>query len=249
MSTEEYAPHKLIVPYGDSQIVCHVSYELLNSRKVIIRVHPDSTISVNASPGAHLVELKAAVSKRARWICKQLEKLETNTIHVLPREYVSGETHYYLGRRYLLKIFVVSRQEESVKLLRGQLQVRTYDRDANHVKKLLAIWYREHARQQLDNRLKQLAASMPWLDEAPCWQLKRMKKQWGSCSSKGTLILNPSLVKAPRDCVNYVLVHELCHLKEHNHGRGFYALLNKALPGWQESKARLDSLAEVILNN
>lgn len=249
MNTKEYLPQKFSVPYGSSQIVCHVAYGPINPRKVIIRVHPDSTVRVNAPSGASLAELKAAVSKRARWICKHLDKLEASAVHLLPREYVSGETHYYLGRRYLLKVFLVSRQEESVKLLRGQLQVKTYSRDADRVKKLLLGWYRERAMQQFAGRLTQLVTSISWLKEPPCWQLKRMKKQWGSCSSDGTLILNPSLVKAPSDCINYVLVHELCHLKEHNHGRGFYMLLNKTLPGWQDSKAKLDSMAEVILNS
>lgn len=76
----------------------------------------------------------------------------------------------------------------------------------------------------------------------------RMKKQWGSCSPNGRILLNPHLVKAPRECIDYVLVHEICHLKEHNHGSKFYKLLDQMLPGWRSIKARLDGMAELLLN-
>ena len=76
-----------------------------------------------------------------------------------------------------------------------------------------------------------------------------MKKQWGSCSPQGVITLNPHLVKAPRDCVDYVLVHELCHLVEHNHSVEFYRLLGGQIPGWESVKAKLDGMAEKLLND
>jgi hypothetical protein len=75
-----------------------------------------------------------------------------------------------------------------------------------------------------------------------------MKTQWGSCSPKGELLLNPLLVKAPGHCVDYVIFHELCHLKEHNHSQRFYELLGGLLPDWEKRKAELDGLAEQLLN-
>lgn len=75
-----------------------------------------------------------------------------------------------------------------------------------------------------------------------------MKKQWGSCSPKGVLSLNPHLVKASLRCIDYVLLHELCHLQVRNHGQKFYDLLSKHLPEWQAAKARLDGMAELLLN-
>jgi predicted metal-dependent hydrolase len=82
----------------------------------------------------------------------------------------------------------------------------------------------------------------------PPMRLQAMKIQWGSCSPAGQLTLNPHLVKAPRECIDYVLLHELCHLKEHNHGQKFYRLLERHLPQWHVKKARLDALADFILN-
>ena len=75
-----------------------------------------------------------------------------------------------------------------------------------------------------------------------------MRKQWGSCSPKGVVSLNPHLVKAPRDCIDYVLVHELAHLKEHNHSKRFYGLLDRNMPDWKSRKGKLDGLADLLIN-
>ncbi len=75
-----------------------------------------------------------------------------------------------------------------------------------------------------------------------------MRTQWGSCSPKGELLLNPYLVKAPRACIEYVVAHELCHLIEHNHSPRFYQHLSAMLPDWQARKDELDGMAEWLLN-
>jgi len=75
-----------------------------------------------------------------------------------------------------------------------------------------------------------------------------MRTQWGSCSPGGVILLNPHLVKAPRQCIDYVISHELCHLQEHNHSRRYYRLLGKIMPSWEGVKARLDGMAELLLN-
>ena len=75
--------------------------------------------------------------------------------------------------------------------------------------------------------------------------LVQMAKRWGSCSRAGRILLNPELVTAPKDCIDYVIVHELCHLKEHNHSPAYYRLLDRVMPSWQERKRRLDQTVEV----
>ena len=75
-----------------------------------------------------------------------------------------------------------------------------------------------------------------------------MTKQWGSCSTKGNLMLNPHLVKAPKEYIDYVILHELCHIAEHNHSERFWRLLTQVMPNWKEVKAKLDGMAEMYLN-
>ena len=81
-----------------------------------------------------------------------------------------------------------------------------------------------------------------WVEGIPSFRVMQMKTQWGSCSTKGNLMLNPHLVKAPKECIDYVILHELCHIVEHNHSEKFWRLLT------QEVKARLDDKAELYLD-
>ena len=161
---------------------------------------------------------------------------------------MSGETHFYLGKRYLLKVIHHPTEPQSVKLLRGHLEVRSRSQDAGKVRALLDGWYRERAEAVFTRRLADCVAKVRWIKSDPGFRLLTMKTQWGSCFPKGELLLNPLLVKAPGLCVDYVIFHELCHLKEHNHSPLFYRLLSNLVPDWEDSKTELDELAERILN-
>jgi predicted metal-dependent hydrolase len=230
-----------------------IPYQVLfvpgRQRKVAIHVHPNGCVQVDAPLQTSLADIKQAVTKRSRWLCEHIERIREQRAWVLPREYVSGESHFYLGRRYVLKVRRIKRQPPNVKLIRGLLQVTTGDVTREAVKHLLWDWYKVHARMQFDRRLEALVLQSSWVREKPSWKLRIMKKQWGSCSPQGILSLNPHLVKAPSQCIDYVLLHELCHLKFHNHSRQFYRLLKKQMPEWETVKVRLDGMAELLLND
>lgn len=129
----------------------------------------------------------------------------------------------------------------------GHIAVRTAQREPALIRSALDAWYGMRAREVLAARLESVAASLKWVRTPPPLRLQPMKRQWGSCSPTGRLTLNPHLVKAPGECIDYVIVHELCHLKEHNHGLRFHRLLDAQMPGWRAVKERLDGLAEQIL--
>jgi predicted metal-dependent hydrolase len=116
------------------------------------------------------------------------------------------------------------------------------------VKILLRDWYRLHAEAYFGRRLVELRQCIPWLEHVPPYRLQTMRKQWGSCSPTGMLLLNPHLIKAPRRCIDYVLTHEICHLVEHNHSPAFYRLLEACMHDWQKVKGQLDDMAELLLN-
>jgi predicted metal-dependent hydrolase len=96
--------------------------------------------------------------------------------------------------------------------------------------------------------LAHVVGQLHWLEGRPDWRLLEMKTQWGSCSPKGAMLLNPHLVKAPTECIDYVILHELCHLEEHNHSQRFYDLLSYTMPRWEVVKSRLDGMSEMLLN-
>jgi len=233
--------------YGDKTY--EYSVHLLATRKktVSIRVLPDASVEVKAP--AHITPKKIieVMTKRARWVVRHIEQMQQHRSLTLPREYISGETHFYLGRRYMLK--VVRSDIDRVKLIRGSFMIECGETNAEYVKALLDTWYKDHARQVFERRLVVAAANIEWLNQTPPISVRHMKKQWGSCSSLGRVSLNWNLVKAPMECIDYVIIHELCHLREHNHSKNFYTLVGRYAPGWKPVKARLDGMAELLLNN
>ena len=239
--------HQLI--YGDEIIHYLIIRTPIKKNKVAIHIFPDGTVQVDSPEDAEILDIKKAVSKRALWITKHIQQAKHQKEHVLERKYVSGEGHFYMGRRYKLKLIKVSRMEPSVKLFRGCIEIRTRDKAPNVVKKQLMDWYRNHAKDIFQKRIDALIEKITWIREAPQWKLISMKKQWGSCSPKGVISLNPHLIKAPRECIDYVILHEMCHLKEHNHSTRYYRLLSKSMPGWESVKGKLDGMSELLLND
>lgn len=235
--------------YGDESIP-YAIYRLPDRKeKIAIHVHPDGSVQVDAPSTAKDAEVHRAVGKRARWIFRRVHAIREQQYFVRPRRYVSGESHLYLGRLYQLKIDRERRQEPFVKLYRGRFYITAGPREVKDIRDQLWQWYRNRAQQVFTARLKTIAPEVISKGlKSPPMRLLEMKKQWGSCSPKGTIILNPHLVKAPRNCIDYVIYHELCHLKEHNHGKKFYQLLDQSMPGWKSTKGKLDGMANIILN-
>lgn len=247
--------------YGDEFIHYDVIRKKLNSenrtgkkaaRKVVIKVHPDQRVVATAPHDASAEDIKLAVLNRARWIWKNLAEFTKQKDPVLPKRYVSGESQFYLGRRYLLKVQIDPEQSPSIKLFRGRLNVTLQnepDNRATTIKVLLDKWYQDKAKAIFQERLNELLPKATWVKGTPSFKVMSMKKQWGSCSTKGTLILNPHLVKAHKECIDYVILHELCHIAEHNHSERFWRLLTQVLPNWKDVKAKLDNMAEMYLNS
>ncbi|ADM09233.1 hypothetical protein PB2503_05812 [Parvularcula bermudensis HTCC2503] len=237
-----------VLHYGDETLRYTVARNPNLSTKVRIHVHPNGLIEAEAPSDAPPAEIKIALRKRARWITAQLREVAEARAHALPREFVSGETHFYLGKRYPLKIIQSAVEPSSVLLKGGQIRVTLPYRDPAAIKRRLNQWYRTKAADYFAKRLGEIASSVAWVRDEPDLKLLPMRKQWGSCSPSGAIHLNPWLVRAPRECIDYVIVHELCHLKEHNHSKRFYSLLDRQLPGWRHTKTRLDGMAELLLS-
>lgn len=219
-----------------------IAFRLRRSARLTmaITVRPDLSIVVAAPRGAALDTIKAKVRKRAVWICRQRNFFADFLPPVPPRQYVSGETHRYLGRQYRLKI--VPANLDAVKLKGRYLTVQVKGQPvAARVKSLLDEWFLSRARERFSRCLAEGAARLGHrLPKIPRLRLRRMAKRWGSWTQHGGIWLNPDLVKAPASCIEYVVVHELCHAVHGNHGRAFYDLLRRVMPDWETRKARLE---------
>jgi predicted metal-dependent hydrolase len=229
-----------LLHYGGQRIPFRIEYR--PRKHLAISVLPDLRVEVVAPSGTSLDAIFPRVEKRAGWIARQLRFFEQFQPTRPGPSFVSGETHLYLGRQYRLK--VTEGTPESVKLVGRYFRVEVGTlNDTGRVWELLDGWYREHARRVFDLRLAGcMESTTPLrLAEPPRIVVRRMAKRWGSCTTTGSVILNLDLVKAPVHCIDYVIVHELCHLKVHNHGKAFYRLLSRCLPDWEGRKQRLEA--------
>lgn len=233
--------------YGETSIKYLVNEAPTLSDRVRIHVHPNGVVEVEAPTDTNTEKLDSAVRKRARWISNQLKTAEDARKYSLPREYVSGETHFYIGRRYRLKVIETKSELSAVRLKAGRIEVFCRLGDPAAIRRRLNNWYRERAEVYFERRLDQVASRIGWLDTKPPVKLIKMQKQWGSCAPNGVINLNPWLVRAPTECIDYVITHEICHLREHNHSKRYYELLARHYPNWRHVKARLDEMAELIL--
>lgn len=226
------------ITYGKEIISFHVFY--VDRKTLEIAVHPDSDVVIKAPLRTEYEEVQKMVVKRARWIKRQLDYFAQFNPRTPQRQYIGGETHLYLGRQYRLKIATGERDE--VKLTKGYFHVTVKENPAyEKVKKLLEDWYLEKATEKFSESFERC---WPYFGKQflskPRIRIRRMKKRWGNLSKNGTLTLNADLIRAPKECIDYVVTHELCHLQYHDHSPAFFQLLERIMPDWEKRKHKLE---------
>ncbi len=210
-------------------------------RTLAISVLPDGTVEVVAPVGAEIEKICEKVEKRVGWITRQRRVFAALSAERPVRRYCAGATHRYLGRQYRLK--VTAGDEQCVKLKGAYLCVVSRTGTEKSVAALLAGWMRERAKEQFARRLgcwRKWCADQQFSE--PRLRLLSMPKRWGSAHKDGWVALNPELVRAPSVCIDYVIAHELCHLKHPQHDKAFFIELDRLCPNWKAIKLRLESL-------
>ena len=225
------------IQFGSKEIVFDLEYQ--ERKSLGITVHPDRNVTVKAPMDSAIEKVIERVRKRAPWILKQQSYFLSFEPLTPPRKYISGESHLYLGRQYRLKIYDAPQDE--VKLKRGFLEV--YTKDKSKAKKLVQDWYKKRAEMKFPEIAEKWIVRFKKYDVEPSsFVIKWMDKRWGSCTPKGKIILNVELMKAPKGCIEYVVVHELCHLIHHDHSAAFLELQTKEMRDWGKWKERLEKV-------
>lgn len=211
-----------------------------SGRKTLaITVQPDGALELTAPARTRIEEILSKISKRASWIRRQQREFAAMNGRRPLRRYCSGATLRYLGRQYRFK--ATRGATPSVKLRGAFLSVVTREGTEREVEQQVGIWMRSRAQDQLERRLDQWRE---WCRRQhlplPRIQLRSMPKRWGSAQPDGRIWFNPELVRAPSICIDYVVAHEICHLKHPNHGPAFYRQLSEFVPDWRRIKLRLE---------
>lgn len=191
-------------------------------------------IKVRVPKGLSDSYVRDLIEKKSPWIKRKLREAEL-AVPPRPKEFVSGETFSYLGRNYRLK--VLSGDTSSLKLRGGYLEATvsgSFGTREEEVRSLLVDWYGKHARERLEEKTRRYAKILQV--EPKCVSVKDYKSQWGSCSTTGNISYNWRIVMAPHRIVDYVVVHELCHLLEHNHSPDYWRHVERIVPDFQECR-------------
>lgn len=223
-----------------------IGYVLRRSPKrqtIAVTVHPDRTVSVVAPPRIRRSRISGLVTSKAEWILRQQEALRHQQAGFV-KQFVSGESFFYLGRQYSLKVRQVktARSGCSVRLTRGRFFV-TIPHSKDPVSRYaivrdgLRYWYRDKAGEHLAYMTAHFSQRMGM--RCPSLNIREMKQRWGSTNVGGRISFNWRIIMAPKRLVEYVVAHELCHLRHDNHSQDFWQLLEQILPDYERRRSEL----------
>ena len=233
------------VTYGEETIKFEVERKKVKNVNLNIKVNGD--VIVTAKDEVPLEFIEGFILRKASWIIKQVKYYKAHEVKgKYEKELVSGESIKYLGKQYRLK--VVESEEEYVKYLRGYIYLYVKDK-SNYRKKeqLLNNWFDIKCREVFKSLYEEmyLIVSKYGVPDVKI-NIRKMKTRWGSCmAEKNTIILNRDLIKAPKYCIKYVVLHELVHMIYKEHNNEFYDFLFTLMPDWKERKRILDE--EVVM--
>ncbi len=223
--------------YGDHDYQYHLVQE---ERKTIrLTVYPNLKIVLYVPLNYSKEKIEAFLKRKYLWITKQIKELKRLQRDNTTREYISGESVLYLGRQY--KLVINSSDQDMVRFEHGKIIVETTDKVNNSTKnkELLEQWYLVRAESVFQSRYKQILKKFHY-DFVPELSLRKMQKRWGSFLTKNKVLLNPELIKASKECIDYVIMHELCHMKYQNHSKEYYRFLSSKCPNWKVVKNQLE---------
>ncbi|MBN2487668.1 MAG: M48 family metallopeptidase [Methanosarcinaceae archaeon] len=228
------------ITYGQHKIEYTLTRK--NVSNINLNLKPNLLVEVSANPDVPIEKINHFIRKKASWILKNKEYFKKTLPEIkFEREYVSGETFKYLGRQYRLK--VIESKDECVKCQRGFFNLFIKDKNNTARKsKLIKQWYKEKSISVFNESLERTYKLVKKYDiERPIISMRLMKARWGSCiENKKTILLNTELINAPKFCIDYVILHELIHLKYRNHNKDFYNMMDALMPDWKRRKEILD---------
>lgn len=259
----------------ERRLIESIPVEVRRSRRRRTRIglafDPGGFVIVEAPMDASASEIRALIREHRRWLRHRLEKVANADGLTACLRYTPGELMHYLGDPY--ELTVRNGRADAVSLeartgsrrhldllgpgsVRGRLCVtlgpapRIADPAVSRVRGALVNWYRQEASEIFAGELIAWRCVLPWLrGHIPTWRHRFMRSQWGSCSLTGRISLNTHLVKTPPRLIEYVVLHELCHLQHYDHSRRFYGLMTRYMPDWQERRGELDHYLPVLLQD
>jgi Predicted metal-dependent hydrolase len=228
---------KLELMYGTTNIAFTVIFK---KRKTMeIAVEPPNNIIVTAPIGTTEDEILKKVESKGSWLIQKIYSFKHMNYMPIQREFVNGESFMYLGRNYSLQIELDlesgSRvKNPKVKLYRGKFIVKASNKNEEDIRKAMEQWYRDRAKEVIETRVKYYQRFFNI--EPTEIRIKEQKKRWGSCTSKNELLFNWRCIMAKSNALDYIVVHEMCHMYHKDHSKEFWELVASVLPDYELRK-------------
>ena len=203
---------------------------------VSVAVEPSGEVLLTAPASTPVERLDRVVHQKARWIVARRREVAGPRLVPTAREFVSGESFLYLGRQYRL---LVRNGPTAVRLHRGRLEVHEPDgnRRGQRVRAALVRWNRDQAERRLPERVARWAKKVGV--PAPKVLVREQQKRWGSCDAAGAVRFNWRIIQAPMSLVDYVVVHELVHLRHRDHDAAYWQALGRVMPDYEARRRAL----------
>lgn len=208
-------------------------------RSLGISILPDSSVVVRVPYLTSSKTITRLVQQKANWIIKHRDNYKEKAKNKLSGKYITGEIHLFRGNEFVLKIEESARPY--IRLNESYIEAGfVKPEDPLAIKRLLYKWYKNEASIVFPEILRAvLTANEIQMFKPSGLVIRTMKRRWGSCSNKGIITLSTELIKLSDMFIEYVIIHELCHLKHHNHGSGYYNLLSELYPDWRRVRKEM----------
>jgi len=217
-------------------------YELVREeRKTLsLTVRPDLSLIIKAPIVASEERIEQFLKRKWVWLQKQVDYFGKFKRKKYQKEYISGESFLYLGRQY--QLIVKESDQNKVVLSRGKITLFTsmFAADKQYNKLLIQRWYRSMTKLVFSERFEKVWKLFDY-KKMPALTTRSMDKRWGSFLNSDKILLNPRLIGASKECIDYVICHELCHVRYRDHNTNFYKLLEQKCPKWEKVKDKLEN--------
>lgn len=222
------------INYGTKEIEFNIEFR--NRKTISIAVEPPKDITVVAPVDTNIEDIKDIVKSKGAWIVQKLFEFRNIESKRVNREFVNGESFMYLGRNYSLQIYIdkTIQNNSSVKLFRGKFHVYVKEKNDEVIKEAMEAWYREKTEEQVKKRIKYY---QKYFNKKPtAIKIKEQKKRWASCTSNNELLFNWRCVMAKSTALDYIVVHEMCHMYYMNHSQEFWDLVSSIMADYEGRK-------------
>lgn len=228
---------------GTSKETAGIRYKIIYStrRTLGINIHPDRGVTARVPYGTPETVVEKMIAGKVEWIRKALKKHESlkriNNSHVQG----DGSKILFMGKEHTLKI--IRTGNNYIKKTDGEVIEIGYTFEhpgPDVIQAILESWLLHAAKEIFPDFFRSILMRYRDYDFKPAsFSVRKMKSRWGTCNSKGRIAISYDLIRLDKVYAEYVMIHELCHLRHHNHGTGFYALLSEVYPEWKKAREEL----------